>query len=95
VGGCLALGRDELIRFLGEARPERVVCSEEDYGELALGGGPGGGPGGRTGGAKAVFAHPRAAAMFPLVEALGLKPRREYLKPLYVRDSHAISHLHG
>ena len=84
VGEYLALGREELHRFLREARPERLVCSEDDYGELGLEAVMG-----------AVFAYPRAASVFPLAEASGLKPRREYLKPLYVRDSHAISHIHG
>jgi tRNA threonylcarbamoyladenosine biosynthesis protein TsaB len=84
VGEYLALGKDELYRFLHEARPERLVCSEDVYRELGL-----------ETGLKTVFAYPRAASVFSLVEAGGLKPRHEYLKPLYVRDSHAIPHIHG
>jgi tRNA threonylcarbamoyl adenosine modification protein YeaZ len=84
VGEYLALGKDELSRFLHEARPERLVCSEDDYRDLGL-----------ETGVKTVFAYPRAASAFAFVEARGLKPRHEYLKPLYVRGSHAIPHIHG
>jgi tRNA threonylcarbamoyl adenosine modification protein YeaZ len=84
VGEYLALGKEELHRFLREARPERLVCAEDDYKELGLEAVMG-----------AVFAYPRAASVFSLVETRGLKPRHEYLKPLYVRDSHAIPHIHG
>jgi tRNA threonylcarbamoyladenosine biosynthesis protein TsaB len=84
VGEYLALGKDELLRFLREACPERIVCSRDEYRDLGL-----------DAGVKAVFAYPRAESVLSLVEALGLKPRQEYLKPLYVRGSHAIPHIHG
>jgi tRNA threonylcarbamoyl adenosine modification protein YeaZ len=84
VGEYLALGKEELHRFLRDARPERLVCTEDDYGELGLRDVMG-----------AVFAHPRAVSVFSLAEASGLEPRHEYLKPIYARDSHAIPHIHG
>lgn len=83
VGEYLELGREDLHRFLREARPERLVCSQDDYAELGLEAVMG-----------AVYAYPRAASVIALAEASGLKPRHEYLKPLYVRDSHGIPHIH-
>ena len=84
VGDYLVLEKGELSRFLHETHPERIVCSEDEYGELGL-----------DADVKAVFAYPMAASVFSFVEKSRLNPRHEYLKPLYVRGSHAIPHLYG
>jgi tRNA threonylcarbamoyl adenosine modification protein YeaZ len=81
----LALERGDLLRFIDERRPECLVCAKEAVEELGIG----------DGGPKLLFGFPRALHAVPLAREGGLIPGRQYLKPLYIRDSYAIPHLHG
>jgi tRNA threonylcarbamoyl adenosine modification protein YeaZ len=80
----LALERGDLLRFIDERRPECLVCAKEAVEELGIG----------DGGPKLLFGFPRALHAVPLAREGGLIPGRQYLKPLYIRDSYAVPDLH-
>jgi tRNA threonylcarbamoyl adenosine modification protein YeaZ len=71
-----ALTRDEFLGFLEKHSPQFVVAPEEDFRDL-------GNLEGRAGKIKHAF--PSSRSLYFVVRERGLMPRRNYLKPIYVR----------
>ncbi|MFW6139047.1 MAG: tRNA (adenosine(37)-N6)-threonylcarbamoyltransferase complex dimerization subunit type 1 TsaB [Spirochaetota bacterium] len=82
-GGYRAMKKSDFIEFLRSHGPAFIAASKQDYKEILSE--PVQGLN-----ATIVYSHPRACSLYHLVKKCGLKPRRRYIKPLYLREKAEI-----
>lgn len=75
--GYIALKKGEFLDFIKGCKAKYLVSSREDYEEIISG---------EVSEIKAIFSYPKSRNLYLMAQALGLKPIKRYLKPLYVRD---------
>ncbi|UCB46713.1 MAG: tRNA (adenosine(37)-N6)-threonylcarbamoyltransferase complex dimerization subunit type 1 TsaB [Spirochaetota bacterium] len=74
----LALTKDEFVRFIAEKKPQYIVSSEDNFQDMGI-------VDKLQKGCKSIFSFPKASVLVCLAHKYGLKSKKQYLKPLYVR----------